>query len=236
LQTSLLYLEDSYLRDFPAKVVAVEGQAVALDQTAFYPGGGGQMADRGRLRAGDRTWAVSEVRKREGLVWHTLDADPPAVGAEVTGEVDWDFRYKMMRTHTALHILCGVIYHEFGSLVTGNQMYPDRARMDFSLEDLTSERVCLIETKVNEAVQRNLTVAVRTVPRPDAERIPELLRTSINLLPPDIDAVRIIDIVGLDLQADGGTHVRATAEVGPVRVLKVENKGKSNKRIEIALD
>jgi misacylated tRNA(Ala) deacylase len=236
-ETELLYATDAYLRTFDAVVqdVTPDG-AVVLDRTAFYPTGGGQPHDQGSLTWPGGSANVTAVRKEDGAVVHTLDSAPPAPGTNVHAEIDWDRRYALMRHHTALHSMSGVIYQLYGATVTGGQMYPDRARMDFTLEDLNPERVRLIETKLNEAVQRNLPVEVRTVPRPDAEQIPELLRTKINLLPPEIDAVRIIDIVGLDLQADGGTHVRATAEVGPVRVLKVENKGKSNKRIEISLD
>jgi misacylated tRNA(Ala) deacylase len=236
--TKLLYHEDSYLSQFDADVIAVEGRSVALSQTAFFPGGGGQMADRGALLIGGRRVALASVSKQGDVVWHTLAEDDgalPQPGGKVTGELDWPFRYHMMRTHTALHMLCGIIFNDFGAQVTGGQMYPDRARMDFSTDTFTQEWVRDIEARVNEATQANLAVKVYTLPREQAFEIPDLIRTKINLLPPDITTIRIVEIVGLDLQADGGTHVRSTAEVKGIKVIKTENKGKQNKRMEIAL-
>jgi misacylated tRNA(Ala) deacylase len=236
--TRLLYHDDSYLSTFDAEVVAVEGDALALDATAFFPGGGGQMADRGALLAAGRQLPLVGLEKRDDVVWHLVEvgAGPlPAVGDRVTGELDWDFRYRMMRTHTALHMLCGIIFRDFGAQVTGGQMYPDRARMDFAIETFTPEFVRDIEARVNEAVASPHEIKVYTLPREQAFAIPDLIRTKINLLPPEIATVRIVEIVGLDLQADGGTHVRSTHEVGGIRVLKTENKGKQNKRMEIAL-
>lgn len=236
--TVALYHTDSYLRAFDARVVAVEGSAVALDQTAFFPGGGGQMADRGALLLDGRHVPVAELSKRDGLIWHMLAPDagtPPPVGAAVQGELDWDFRYRMMRTHTALHLLCGIIFRDFGAQVTGGQMYPDRARMDFAIETFTPEFAHAIEVRVNEAIAEDHQVKVYVLPRERAFAIPDLIRTKINLLPPEIAEVRIVEIVGVDLQADGGTHVHGTREVGGVRVLKTENKGKQNKRMEVAL-
>jgi misacylated tRNA(Ala) deacylase len=236
--TRLLYHEDSYVRTFDAEVVAVEDGALALDVTAFFPGGGGQMADRGALFVDGRRPPLASLEKRGDVVWHRVEPDAgplPAVGDRVTGELDWDFRYRMMRTHTALHMLCGIIFRDFGAQVTGGQMYPDRARMDFAMEAFTSEVVRDIEARVNEAVASPHEVKVYTLPREQAFEIPDLIRTKINLLPPGIETVRIVEIVGLDLQADGGTHVHSTREVGGVRVLKTENKGKQNKRMEIAL-
>ena len=239
--TTLLYATDSYLRSFEARVVATEGRAVALDQTAFYPGGGGQMADRGELVVDGRRLLVAGMSKRDGVVWHELagDADDagelPAVGAAVTGEIDWPFRYRMMRTHTALHLLCGLIFREYGAQVTGGQMYPDRARMDFAIAGMTPDFVHDIERSVNEAVAADHPIKVYQLPRAKAMKIPDLIRTKINLLPPEITEIRIVEIVGVDLQADGGTHVHSTREVGGVKALRTENKGKQNKRMEIAL-
>jgi len=236
--TRLLYHDDSYLSTFDAEVVAVEDTALALDVTAFFPGGGGQMADRGALLVDGRRLPLAGLVKRDDVVWHRVDegASPlPAVGQRVSGELDWDFRYRMMRTHTALHMLCGIIFRDFGAQVTGGQMYPDRARMDFSMEAFTPECVRDIEARVNEAVAAPHDIKVYTLPREQAFEIPDLIRTKINLLPPEIATVRIVEIVGLDLQADGGTHVHSTAEVGGIQVLKTENKGKQNKRMEIAL-
>lgn len=236
--TTLLYATDSYLRAFDARVVATEGRAVALDQTAFYPGGGGQMADRGELICEGRRLALAGMSKREGVVWHELAEDAgelPAVGSLVSGEIDWPFRYTMMRTHTALHLLCGLIFRDFGAQVTGGQMYPDRARMDFSIPSITPDFVRDVELSVNEAVAANHPIKVYELTRAKAMKIPDLIRTKINLLPPEISQIRIVEIVGVDLQADGGTHVHSTREVGGIKVLRTENKGKQNKRMEISL-
>ena len=231
-----LYLEDAYRRDFDSTVIETYENAGVLAESLFYPGGVGHLRDSGWLDADGQTWEVVTVRKRDDKLWHELDKPAPPVGTRVHGRLDWSFRYKMMRTHTALHILCGIVWREFDSQVTGTQMYSDRARMDFTLEDLGKDRVALIEQKVNEAVEQGYPVEIKTLPREEAFQIPDLIRTKINLLPEGIDQVRVVDIVGLDLQADGGTHVRNTKEVGRVRIIRTENKGKHFKRLEIALD
>src|SRR5258707_10090470 len=237
MKTKLLYHENSYTFECSAKVVAVEGDEIALDATVFFPGGGGQMAEHGIIRweNREREGTVIAMNKREDVVWHTLDSLSPTVGTEVTGTIDWDFRYRMMRTHTALHILCGTIWKEFGVQVTGGQMYPDRARMDFAMENLNKERIAYIEQKINEAVEADYPIRIYALPREKAFAIPNLIRTKINLLPPEIEEVRIVEIVGLDLQADGGTHVNHTKEVGGIAIVKTENKRKINKRLEIRL-
>jgi misacylated tRNA(Ala) deacylase len=238
MKTKLLYHTNSFTFECTATVVAVEGDEIALDATVFYPGGGGQMADHGVItwNGGHYQANVIAMNKRSDIVWHTIDCPPPSVGAEVVGTIDWDFRYQMMRTHTALHILCGIIWKEFGVLVTGGQMYPDRARMDFAMENLDRERIAYIEQKVNEAIAADYAIRVYNLPREKAFEIPDLVRTKINLLPPEIEEVRIVEIVGLDLQADGGTHVNHTGEVGGIRITKTENKGRINKRLEIILN
>ena len=237
MRTKLLYHDDSFMFECTATVMAVEGDEIALDATIFYPGGGGQLPDHGQMSWGHshELGNVIALNKRNDVVWHTLDCAPPPVGTEVKCSIDWDFRYRMMRTHTALHILCGTIWREFGVQVTGGQMYPDRARMDFAMEDLNKERVTYIEEKINEAVQADYPVRVYTLPREKAFAIPDLIRTKINLLPPEMQEIRIVEIVGLDLQADGGTHVRHTREVGGIQITKTENKGRINKRLEIQL-
>jgi misacylated tRNA(Ala) deacylase len=237
MKTKLLYHENSYTFECSAKVVAVEGDEIALDATVFFPGGEDQMPDHGIItwENREREGTVIAMNKREDVVWHTLDSLSPTVGTEVVGTIDWDFRYRMMRTHTALHILCGTIWKEFGVQVTGGQMYPDRARMDFAMENLNKERIAYIEEKINEAVEADYPIRVYTLPREKAFAIPDLIRTKINLLPPQIEEVRIVEIVGLDLQADGGTHVSHTKEVGGIKITKTENKGKINKRLEIKL-
>jgi misacylated tRNA(Ala) deacylase len=237
MKTKLLYHENSFTFECSARVVAVEGDEIALDATVFFPGGGGQMPDRGIITWDNRgqEGSVIALNKRDDVVWHTLDRLPPPVGTEAVCTIDWDFRYQMMRTHTALHILCGIIWKEFGVQVTGGQMYPDKARMDFAMENLNKERITYIEEKVNDAIEADYPIRVYTLPREKAFAIPDLVRTRINLLPADIEDVRIVEIVGLDLQADGGTHVKHTKEVRGIKITKTENKGKINKRIEIRL-
>ena len=237
MQTKLLYHTNSYMYECTARVVAVEGDEIALDATIFYPGGGGQMADRGVISWDnqEQQGVILGLSKRNDVVWHALDCPAPPVGTEVVGTIDWDFRYQMMRTHTALHILCGIVWKEFGVQVTGGQMYPDRARMDFTMENLDRQRLEYIEDKVNEAIEADYPIQVYTLPREKAFAIPDLIRTKVNLLPSDITEVRIVEIVGLDLQADGGTHVAHTREVGGLQITRTENKGKGNKRIEIVL-
>ncbi|GBD18384.1 Alanine--tRNA ligase [bacterium HR27] len=237
--TVLLCLDDSYLRAFDAVVTGVTpDNGVVLDQTAFYPGGGGQPHDTGELIARDGArWRVVSVRRgtASGEIVHLLDGPPPPVGTAVHGRLDWERRYRLMRFHTALHVLSAVVYREFGALVTGAHLDVDKARMDFELEDLAPERVARIEALTNEAIARGLPVRWWTIPREEAERIPDLIRTKINLLPPTIRQVRVVEIEWLDLQADGGTHVRNTREIGGIRVVGTRSKGRSNKRLEIVL-
>lgn len=235
--TKLLYLDDSYLREFDAMVETVDDTAIILDQTAFYPTGGGQPHDTGVLRAGNgKEWIVREVRKRGPLVHHIVEGgELPAVTERLHGEIDWGRRYRLMRTHTAMHVLCGVIFREYGALVTGGNMGLDKARMDFELEDLNAERVQRIEELCNDAIRRGLSVSWREIPRDEAFEIPDLIRTKINLLPEHITEVRVVEIDGLDLQADGGTHVRNTAEIGGLQIVGTRSKGKSNKRLEIEI-
>ena len=233
--TELLYLTDCYLREFEATVLAAEGDRVALDRTAFYPGGGGQPADSGRLLWDDNEAQVVKVKKQGGLVWHKLDVEPPPVGTLVRGVLDWEHRYKLMRTHTALHILCGVIWRDYGASVTGGNMKPLAARMDFELEHMSVDFAQEVEEKINAEVAAARPVKIYSLPREEAFQIPDLIRTKINLLPEGIREVRIVEIEGLDMQADGGTHVANTREVGTIRVVGHESKGRINKRLRIAL-
>ena len=229
--TELLYLRDAYLREFDATVTALEGERVALDRTAFYPTGGGQPHDTGWLG----TASVTAVGKVGDQVWHQLAAgDPvPGVGEPVHGVIDWDRRYALMRTHTALHVLCGVIWHEWGKAVTGGNMEPLAARMDFEFDPLPEGFGATVEAQVNAELAAGRPVLVAFLPRDTALEDEDLIRTKVNLVPPSVTELRVIDIVGLDKQADGGTHVANTAEVGRVRVVKTESKGKANKRIRI---
>ena len=235
--TELLYQTDSYLKEFAAQVTAVDGQRVALDRTAFYATGGGQPNDTGAIGDGNRTWEVTEVRRDGDNVWHTLNGDGiPSAGETLTGRVDWQRRYRLMRTHTALHLLCGVIWRDHKAAVTGGNMDTDEGRLDFELRDFSNELAQEIVTKVNEEIAAARPIEVKILPREEAFQIPDLIRTKINLLPEGIQLVRTVNIVGLDLQADGGTHVANTREVGRVVLLKTRSKGANNKRIIIALE
>lgn len=235
--TELLCQSDAYLKEFNATVTAINGDQVALDCTAFYPRGGGQPSDQGALSVAGETFRVLEVKKQGGEVWHKLDrAATFTVGVQVHGAIDWDRRCKLMRTHTALHILCGMMWRDYGVSVTGGDMEPLAARMDFELEHMSADFAREVEEKVNAEVAAARDIRVKVLPREEAFAIPDLIRTKINLLPPDIREVRTVEIVGLDLQADGGTHVANTREVGRIKVVGHESKGKINKRLRIAVE
>jgi len=234
--TDLLYQTDSYLREFDAVVTEIVGDGVVLDRTAFYPGGGGQPCDFGRLLAVDDEWQVVKVKRSEGRVVHKLDRDPPPVGTRVIGTLDWERRYALMRTHTAMHILCGVIWRDYGASVTGGNMEPLRGRMDFEFERMQAELVSEIEAKINAEVAAARPTSVQILPREEAFQIPDLIRTKINLLPPHITEVRVVTIEGLDTQADGGTHVENTSEVGPLCITDYKSKGRINKRLVVELE
>jgi len=239
----LLYQTDSYLHRFDAAVTATDpDQArLLLDRTAFYPGGGGQPHDLGRIETGGASWEVVRVQKEGDLVWHWLaggdgqGAGLPGLGEAVTGVLDWERRYLLMRTHTALHILCGVVWRDYGAQVTGGAMDPGQGRMDFEFASLHKELVGEIEAKCNAEIAAARAVHVRILPRDEAFQIPDLIRTKINLLPPGIAEVRTVEIAGLDLQADGGTHVANSSEVGRIRVTDYKSKGAINKRIYIEI-
>lgn len=251
MTTDLLYQTNSYLHSFDAAVtaVSVENRAVLLDRTAFYPGGGGQPYDTGLITAsGSSTIAgklsaaglvlkVTRVKKDSEGAWHFLDEESPLppVGMQVTGHIDWPHRYALMRTHSAMHILCGVVFRDFGAQVTGGDMEPLNGRMDFEFETLTRDLVSVIEEAVNREVAAAREIRINILPREEAFQIPDLIRTKINLLPPGIEFVRTVEIVGLDLQADGGTHVKNTAEVGRIKIADYKSKGKINKRIYVEL-
>jgi misacylated tRNA(Ala) deacylase len=236
--TALLYQLDGYLREFDAVVVATNpgANAVALDRTAFYPGGGGQPNDVGELALPDGILPVIKVKREADLVWHYHQGASQPVGTRVVGRIDWPLRYKLMRTHTAMHILCGVIWRDYCAQVTGGNMEPLQGRMDCEFESLHLELVQEIENKVNAEVQCAREVRVAVLPRAEAFLIPDLIRTKINLLPEGIVQVRTVEIVGLDLQADGGTHVANTREVGHMHVVDYRSKGRINKRIQLALE
>jgi misacylated tRNA(Ala) deacylase len=239
-----LCYSDAYARSVEARVASVEasGEAplIVLDRTVFYPGGGGQPSDRGLLlRASDgRTWTVRAARKSGGDIVHEPepgDDGPPALDDVLTVDLDWARRFALMRTHTALHALCGVVWRDYGALVTGGNMEPGAGRMDFEFERMSGDLVDEIEAAVNAELAARREVRVDVLPRDEAFAIPDLIRTKVNLLPEGISEIRTIEIVGLDLQADGGTHVANTAEVGGIRVTGYESKGRINKRIRIEL-
>ncbi|MCJ7512148.1 MAG: alanyl-tRNA editing protein [Anaerolineales bacterium] len=237
MPTQLLYLQDAYLLSFESSVVEATADTVVLEATAFYPGGGGQPSDRGWLRFEDGARRpVSQVVKDGSRVLHTLEAGSAQPGSRVTGELDWERRYALMRTHTAMHILCGVIWKRYGASVTGGNMEPLKGRMDFEFESMRQEFVREIEVLINEEVAHARPVTTAILPRSEAFKIPDLIRTKVNLLPPGIAEVRVVEIVGLDLQADGGTHVRNTREVGPLRITDYKSKGAINKRLVVSLE
>jgi misacylated tRNA(Ala) deacylase len=236
-ETELLYSTDAYLRSFDGMVVELTPEGgIVLDRTAFYPTGGGQPHDLGTLTWDGGNAVVTAVRKAGPQVVHMLEGETPSPGTRVSGTIDWERRYALMRHHTALHSMSGVIFQLFGATVTGGQMYPDRARMDFLLPDLSRERLEQIEQRTNELLLEGHPVSIRFLPRQEAFQIPDLIRTKVNLLPEGIEIIRVVNIEGIDQQADGGTHVANTREVGRVRIAGSENKGKGNKRLEIVLE
>jgi misacylated tRNA(Ala) deacylase len=235
--TDPIYHADAYVKGFEARVVESGPDGVVLDKTAFYPGGGGQPADQGTLTWDGGSAVVETLKRGPSGPLHVLapGAEPPPVGALAQAELDWERRHALMRAHTALHILCGVIWRDYGAAVTGGSMDVGQARMDFELERMSADFAAEVEAKVNAEIEAARPVVVKVLPRDEAFQIPDLIRTKINLLPPGIEQVRVVEIVGLDLQADGGTHVANTRHVGRVAVVGHESKGKINKRLRIAI-
>jgi misacylated tRNA(Ala) deacylase len=238
--TTLLYQTDAYLKEFSATIISVdvETRAVVLDRSAFYPGGGGQPCDFGTLEVAGVTYPVGKVKKQGDDILHFLGGvDPlPVPNSTANGTLDWVRRYQLMRTHTALHILCGTVFRDYGAKVTGGDMDPLKGRMDFEFENMRGELVKAIETATNLEVGQGREIRVKILPRDEAFQIPDLIRTKINLLPEGIMQVRTVEIVGLDLQADGGTHVKNTSEVGTIKVVDYKSKGAINKRIYIEIE
>jgi misacylated tRNA(Ala) deacylase len=240
IMTKLLYQADSYLRSFDATITGLvdEDHGIILDQTTFYPGGGGQPPDSGKITIENVDYIVKRARKQGMNVVHVIEEHSPLpeINQRIKGEIDWNQRYQLMRTHTAMHILCGVIFRDYGASVTGGSMNPLKGRMDFEFETMQKELVQTIEIAVNTEVENARPVKVAVLPRDEAFQIPDLIRTKINLLPEGIKEVRVVEIKGLDLQADGGTHVNNTSEVGRIRIVDYKSKGKINKRIYVELD
>jgi misacylated tRNA(Ala) deacylase len=239
MKTDDLYSRDAYLSATEAKVLEVRGDGVVLDRTVFYARGGGQPGDTGTLLWSGGECRVIDTFKADGEILHAIDPStaPPEPGTDVEARIDWDRRHRMMRTHTALHSLSGIIFTDYGAKVTGGNMGDDgSARMDFELERLTPELGQEVEAKLNARLGEDVQVVVSFLPRAEALADPHLIRTKVSLIPETVDPIRVIDITGIDKQADGGTHVRSTAEVGSVRVVKTESKGKGFRRIRIQLE
>ncbi len=233
--TEDLSARDAYARETRATVTELRDGGVVLDRTVFYPRGGGQPGDTGELVWDGGRVEVTDTIKGGGAHLHVVAGAPPPVGTEVTARIDWDRRHTLMRTHTALHVLSAIIYGHYDAQVTGGNMTPGTARMDFELGAISNEFGKEVEDLLNEALAGDHAVTVEFLPRAEALQDPELIRTKVNLIPEFVDPIRVIDIAGLDRQADGGTHVANTQEVGEVRVTKTESKGKGNKRIRIEL-
>ena len=236
--TEMIYQKDSYIRKFTATVTHVhEGGQIALDRSAFFPGGGGQPCDTGKFVSAEEDWRVAKVTKTDRNVMHWIEGDSkPVIGQPILGTLNWERRFQLMRTHTAMHILCGVVWRDYGVSVTGGNMQPLQGRLDFEFETISAAMVREIEQSINVEVEDAREIVVNILPREDALAIPDLIRTKINLLPEGITEIRTVEIVGLDLQADGGTHVANTLEVREIRIVDYKSKGKSNKRIVVAID
>ena len=235
--TERIYATDAYARSMDGVVLETDAvdRRLLLDRTVFYPGGGGQPPDTGTLWVGDDELAVGRVTQDGAGVWHWVEGALPGRGTKLRGEIDWERRHSLMRTHTAMHALCGVVWNRFQSPVTGGNMNPGEGRLDFDIPTWDPEERPALEAELNRQLALQLPVEVSFLPRDAADQDPSLIRTKANLLPPTITEVRVIDIVGLDRQADGGTHVASTREVGGVHISKVESKGRGFRRIRIAL-
>lgn len=236
--TARLELDDATLREWTATVVAVDPeQGIVLDRSAFYPGGGGQPPDHGVLLWEGVQTRIVGARYGDDVWLIPADGDPlPAVGTSVQGAIDDPRRTALMRTHSGLHVLSGVVFRDFGALVTGSNMEPLEGRLDFNLEGIPEGFKESVEDAINAEVEADRAIRAYSLARDEAFAIPDIIRTATNLLPPEIEIVRIVDIDGLDVQADGGTHVASTRQVGRMRVVKVENKGKGFRRIRVALE
>jgi len=233
--TDLLYLRDAYLHSFEATVLALDEARIALDRTAFYPTGGGQPHDTGELRWDGGSARVTGVQKKNDVVWHTLEGVAPAVDTAVAGTIDWDRRHQLMRTHSAMHIVCGVVLNEWNTLVTGNNMEPLAGRIDLDFDPLPDGFADTLQAAVNAAIATDHPIEVAFLSRAVALADDALIRTKVNLIPESVSEIRVVDIVGLDKQADGGTHVRSTGEIGRFEITKIESKGKANKRVRFTV-
>ena len=232
MNTELLYLENSYLREFEAKVIGVSDEGVYLDRTAFYIGGGGQPSDTGKIIARGKEYDVIGIRREDAL--HLIDGDKPMEGDIVKGIINWDRRYRIMRAHTAVHVVSGVAYQQFGVIITGNQLYEARARLDLSFENMSKDLALEIIEESNKVIQRDLPVRWYFISKEEFKNRPELMRVNPKLYE-KYEKIRVVEIEGFDIQADGGTHVRSLKEIGRIELQKYESKGRKNKRIYIVL-
>jgi misacylated tRNA(Ala) deacylase len=235
--THRLDLNDPTLREWDATVLASSVEdGIVLDRSAFYPGGGGQPPDEGVLLWGGVRTRIVGTRKGDEQYLIPAEGDPlPPAGTAVRGALDDERRTALMRTHSGLHVLCGVVFRDYGALVTGGNMEPLTARMDFDMTEVPPDFRDRVAEACNAEIATDRRIEVSTLPRDDAFKIPDIIRTATNLVPPEVEIVRIVDIVGLDTQADGGTHVASTAMIGRIEVTKLENKGKGFRRVRIAL-
>ena len=229
MNTKLLFLEDSYRKEFDAEVISFENNCAVLDRTCFYPRSGGQECDKGTIEKNGNIFSVSEVKKDKGIVLHKIDGILEK-GDKITGKIDWERRYKMMKYHTALHILSRVVFDLYGGGVAGNQISPDKARIDFDLEKIENKEE--IEKKTNKIIKEGRAVKSYTLPREEAEKVVDD-KTRLDLLPKFIKNIRLVDIENFDIDACGGTHVKNTKEIGEIKITKIENKGKNRKRLVI---
>tara|TARA_B100001996_G_scaffold5527_1_gene4657 strand:- start:746 stop:1459 length:714 start_codon:yes stop_codon:yes gene_type:complete len=233
--TEQIYNSDAYIKELDSKIIEVNEDHIVLDKTIFFPGGGGQPNDLGSIFVDNQELKVEKVSWKDGKIAHFINDNDLKVGDLIKSKIDWERRFKLMRTHTALHILCGVIWRDYQAAVTGGNMEPLKGRMDFEFPSLSAELTEEIEKKVNVEVQEDRKITVDFLPREEAFQIPDLIRTKVNLLPESLKIIRTINIHGLDLQADGGTHVSSTLKVGKIKITGHESKGKINKRIRIAI-
>ncbi len=230
-----LYMDDSYIKSFEAEVVSVkDGKFVVLSATAFYPNGGGQPFDTGKIIRDGVEFPVVFVGKFDGSISHEVSREGLKVGDKITGVIDWDRRYKLMRSHTASHVMSAVMHDDYGAKITGNQLSEDKIRIDFSLEDFDRDKIELALVKVNDILSRDLPVSISYLPRDEALKDPSMVKLA-GAMPPNVEELRIVSIGDVDRQADGGTHVKSTSEVGSLELIKADNKGKNNRRVYVRL-
>ncbi|MCH8908139.1 MAG: alanyl-tRNA editing protein [Candidatus Heimdallarchaeota archaeon] len=234
MMTQYLYITDAYLKEINAKVLSVHEEGVILDQTIFYPQGGGQPSDRGYLEKDGQRFNLTGLKKDSENLYHQIEGDL-SPGDEVKAVVDWDYRYKLMKHHTALHVLSAVVFRKYKAKVTGGTIYENKARLDFDLQEFNREIAQQVVDELNEELVKDHQIEIGFLRREEADKNPDLIRTKVNLLPKSISEIRTVKIGDVDFQADGGLHVKSTKEIGKVQLGKVENKGKGRKRITISV-